>query len=108
MAIDFDVYDAQRNKIASVVKNNIYGANPERYRLDGTADTIKLHEIKAPTPIVTIIKRRDAVPAELEIYVETCLPNGELFSANPDSTNFAGVTVRGVTIQGCSVGINLG
>lgn len=39
LGIDFDIYDDKGNRIARVVRNEIYKGDPDRYTIEGTADT---------------------------------------------------------------------
>ena len=109
LAIDFEVYDANRQKIASVKKNNIYPHKDHKsnYALEGTADTLTLIDKDTGKAIVDI-KRRTAATEELDVSVSTFLPNGDLLLLGPDSTNIKGTLLKGKIVKNCGVGIFIG
>jgi hypothetical protein len=106
VAIDFELYDANRQKIASIRKNNIYldPGNKAEYLLDGTADVIALIE-KSSGKRVVEIKKRQAATEELDVSLSTYLPDGQLLTADPDKTSLQRMELAGNMIKGAKVGI---
>lgn len=110
LGIDFDIYNAEGHKIASVKRNEIYygGKDKDRYKIDGTANRYTLTDTKTGRVICDITKREDAQPDELRVTVHLYTPNGFLFDATPEQTNLSGVVMRNSTFSNCGAGIVIG
>ena len=91
LGIDFEVYSETGEKIASVKKNNIHLGNKDAYALDGDADSMRLVSKSSDQNLVEIKKRLAAAPVELDVSVQTYLPDGRLMDLSPDSSNLGGI-----------------
>lgn len=107
LGIDFDIYNAQGRKIATVKRNEIYygGKDKDRYQIEGTANRYTLTDTKTGQIICDIKKREDAHPAELEVSVHLYTPSGFLFDATPEQTNLGGMVLRDNVISNCGTGL---
>ena len=108
LGIDFDIYDAARNKIAVVKNGRIYEGDKERYQVDYNADQYKLTDKKEGRVICDIRKRSLVEGSELDVNVHLYMKDGLLFEATPESTNVAGFKLSGSTIKDCVNGIVIG
>lgn len=95
LRIDFDIYNAEGYKIASVKRNEIYyaGKDKDRYRIDGSMNRYLLTDQSTGRVICDIRKREDARPAELDVSVHLYTGSGFLFDATPDQTNLGGLVM---------------
>lgn len=109
LAIDFEVFGANHQKIATVKKNNIYPHKDQKpnYELKGTADTLTLIDKNTGMAIIDI-RRRAAAEQELDVSVSTYLPNGDLLRLGPDTTSLKGTQLRGNILKNAKVGIFIG
>lgn len=82
--IDFDVYDQQGDKVATVRRNEVYMGNKADYTINGTMNRYTVTENATGTVICDIRKRADAEPAELEVSVR--LTRRPAFYSTPHQT----------------------
>jgi hypothetical protein len=109
LAIDFEVFDATRQKIASIKKNNVYRHHERvhEYALEGTADTLRLID-KITGSIIVDIRKRQAATTELDVNLRTYLPDGRFLDANPNGCTLPGIFLGNNTFKNCGTGIALG
>jgi len=107
LAINLQVYDAARRKIATVKHNTIYFGDQSAFSLEGDADRLALIAKASGAVLVDIRKRAAATAAELDVSVRTYLPNGRILDLGPNSTNVGGVHIGHIVIDGCAVGIQI-
>jgi hypothetical protein len=108
LGIDFDIYDAQGNRVAAVKRNEIYLGNKQDYAIEGIANRYTITHRKTGRLICDIRKREDADPAELDVSVHLYTHSGFLFDATPDQTNLGGNTVTGCVFENLGTGIAIG
>jgi hypothetical protein len=108
LGIYFEIFDAARNHIASVKRNEIYSADKNLYAVERSQTRCAFLE-RATGRILCEIKRYEAAqPAELDVSVSLYTPVGFLFEATPDQMNFPmGNVIRGATFRSMRGGINI-
>jgi hypothetical protein len=99
LGIDFEVFDAGRNKLATVKRNQIYSTHKDRFKLEGSADQISMIDVSSGDVLVDIKKRVAAAPAELDVSVRTYLPDGRQMILGPQFSNIAGIFLAGNTFK---------
>jgi hypothetical protein len=106
LGIDFEIYNASRQKIAAVKKNNIYPHKDHKpsLSLDGTDDSLRLID-KDTGKVIAEIKKRQAATEELDVSVTTFLPDGVLLIADPNGTNLGGTQISGCAFEGMNAAI---
>jgi hypothetical protein len=109
LAIDFEVFDAEHQKIASVKKNNIYRHHERvhEYALDGTADTLLLVD-EITKEVVVDIRKRLAATTELDVHLRTYLPDGRFLDASPVGCTLPGIFLGNNTFKDAGIGIAFG
>lgn len=108
LGIDFDIYDQNKQKVATVSKGRIYSGQKENYEVRMENDHYSVTE-KTSGRIICDIRRRSQAPdAELEISVELFTPDGILFRATPNETNLGAVTIKDCVFQDSDTGISIG
>lgn len=106
LGIDFEIYNQEGRRIATVRRNEVYVGDRQAYPIEGTMNRYVVTERDTGRVICDIRKREDADPAELDVSVHLYTPSGFLFDATPDQTNLPGGNVlRGNVIQGCGTAI---
>ncbi len=108
LGIDFDIYNTEGRKIATVRRNEIYydGKDKDRFHIDGSENRYVLTDTKTGRTICDIRKRQAAEPAELDVSVHLYTPSGFLFDATPDRTNLPGGNAFiNCTFADCGTGI---
>lgn len=106
LGIDFDVYDKAGNRIAKFVKGVVVDGDKGKYLIESGHDTYTVKE-RATDRIVARVQRKGVAGAELDVWVNTYLPNGFLLNAGPTATNLGGATVVGTTFKNCGAGISV-
>ncbi len=104
LGIDFDVFDFQKKRIATVRKGIVVQGDANNYDIKTGHDEYSVIE-KNSGRLVASVKRRDAQGAELEVTVHLYTPDGFLFDATPTHTNVGGMMMTGCTIKDCGAGI---
>lgn len=109
LGIDFDIYNAEGKKIATVKRNEVYygGKKKDRYKIDGSANRYILTDTKTGKVICDIRKREAARPDELDVSVHLYTKTGLLFDATPEQTNLGNTVIRGGIIEQCGIGISI-
>ncbi|TAK97114.1 hypothetical protein EPO05_00085 [Patescibacteria group bacterium] len=108
LGIDFDVYDKQGKRAATIKKGVIVQGNQSEYTITTGMDRYTLTENKTGAVICDIKKRSQAVNAELEVSVKLYTPDGFLFDATPTKTNIGGMQMTGCVMSNCGAGIVIG
>ncbi len=109
LAINFEVFDSGKNKLASVRQNRIYihHERAKELKIGGDADTYTLSNAADGTVLFNITRRAPA-ETELDVSIHTYLPNGVLLDAGPNHTSLASHFFMGVTIAESAIGVNIG
>ncbi|MHC1698829.1 MAG: hypothetical protein AB9919_12365 [Geobacteraceae bacterium] len=109
LGIDFDIFDKQGKRVATVRKGVIVHGNQNEYTITAGMDRYTLTENKTNTVICDIKKRSQVASAELEVSVKLFTPDGFLFDATPTGTNLpGGNSISGCTFTNCGAGIGIG
>lgn len=108
LGIDFEIYNANRQRIARVKKNQIYRHkdHKDNYELLIADDVVTLRE-KESGKTIAEVRRRRAATAELDVTVSTYLPNGEQIDLGPDTSNIRGNRLIGVVLKDCGVAVEI-
>jgi hypothetical protein len=94
LGIDFDIYDKNGARIATVRNGNVVQGNENDYEIKRLADHYIVIERTTERVICDIRKRLEAeVGVELEVAVKLYTPSGFLFEATPTQTNLPGNNV---------------
>ena len=104
LGIDFDVFDSQKKRIATVRKGIVVQGDANNYEIKTGHDEYSVTE-KNSGRLVASVKRRGAQGAELEVTVHLYTPDGFLFDATPIHTNVGGMMMTGCTIKDYGAGI---
>ncbi len=108
LGIDFDIYDKEGKRAATIRKNVIVQGNQSEYTIKTGMDRYTLTGNKTNRVICDIKKRTEATNSEIELSVKLHTPDGFLFDATPTETNIGGIKITGGTISNCGAGIVLG
>lgn len=108
LGIDFDIFDKQGKRVATIRKGVIVQGNQSEYTITTGMDRYTLTENKTGTIICDIKKRSQATQAEIEVSVKLYTPDGFLFDATPTGTNLPGIKMSGNIISNCGAGIVIG
>lgn len=104
LGIDFDVFDASGNRVATVKRGIVVQGDRENYIINSSHKEYTVTEKNSGRLIVSV-KRRDVDGAELEVSVHLYTPDGFLLDATPTQTNIGGTVMTGCIIQDCGAGI---
>ncbi|WP_140637461.1 hypothetical protein [Methylibium rhizosphaerae] len=107
LGIDFDVFDAKGQRVATFAKGVVVQGDQANYQIDGSHDAYSVTE-RSSGRVIARVQRRGVQGAELDVYVHMYLPNGFLLDAGPQATNLGGVTMSGNTFKNCGAGIAIG
>ena len=105
LGIDFDIYDKDHNRVATVRNGVIVQGNEDDYDITTGMDRYTVTEKSTDRMICDIRKRTEAQHAELEVSVELYTPDGFLFNATPDHTNIGGIVMKGNVFKNSGAGI---
>ena len=108
LGIDFDLYDKQGKRAATVRKNIIVQGNESEYTITTGMDRYTLTKNKTGEIICDIKKRTQATQSEIEVSVKLYTPDGFLFDATPTRTNTPGIKMSGNIFSNCGAGIAIG
>jgi len=106
LGIDFDVYDKNSQKVATIRHGNVVHGNVGVYEIRHGADCHKVMEKATGRIIVQIDKNQP--DADIAVSVNMYLPNGFLLKATPDSINIGSSEMVGNTIADYKSGIAIG
>jgi hypothetical protein len=106
LGIDFDVFDATGNRVATFRKGIVVQGDSDNYIIQTGHDEYTVKE-RTSGRLIANVKRRGAEGAELEVSVHLFTPDGFLFDATPTQTNVGGVMMTGCVIKDCGTGINI-
>jgi hypothetical protein len=107
LGIDFDIYDQNGAKVATVRRNEVYMGNAEDYEIQGTMNRYTVTERGTGRVICDIRKREDADPDELAVTVHLYTPSGFLFDSTPDETNLGGLKLKNNVFRGSNTAIEI-
>lgn len=106
LGIDFDVYDQNCQKVATIRRGNVVQGDTSAYEISHGANCHKVTEKASGKVMVQIDKNlRDA---DLAVSVNMYLPDGFLLKATPDSINIGSTTMVGNIFSNCRTGIAIG
>lgn len=106
LGIDFDVFDQNGKKVATVRHGNIVEGDISAYEITHGADCHKVVEKTTGRIIVQIDKKPQ--DADIAVSVNMYLPDGFLLQATPDSINIGSSKMVGNIFAGCKTGIAIG
>jgi hypothetical protein len=104
LGIDFDVFDSQKKRIATIRKGIVVEGDADNYDIKTGHDEYVVTE-KNSGRLITSIKRRGVQGSELEVSVRLYTPDGFLFDASPTQTNLGGIMMTGSIFKNCGAGI---
>jgi len=106
IGIDFDIYDENGKKVATIRRGRIVKGNDDDYDIVTAHDHYTITEKSTGKMICDIKKRQMANNVELEVSVHLYTPDGFLFDATPEQTNLPGGNViSGGVMKNCENGI---
>lgn len=105
LGIDFDVYDKQGKKVATIRRGNVVEGDTSAYDIEHGADCHKVTEKTTGRVIVQVDKKPPSV--DIAVSVNMYLPNGFLLEATPDTINIGSLKIVGNTYS-CKTGIAIG
>ncbi len=106
LGIDFDVYNQNGEKVATVRHGNVVDGDVSAYEISHGADCKKVTEKITGRIIVQIDK--NPPDADIAVSVNMYLPDGFLLKATPDSINISSSTMVGCTFANLKTGIAIG
>ena len=104
LGIDFDVFDAKGQRVATFAKGVVVQGDQANYQIDSGHDSYTVTE-RSTGRVIARVQRRGVQGAELDVSVRMYLPNGFLLDAGPQATNLGGATLVGNTFKNCGAGI---
>jgi hypothetical protein len=108
LAIDFDIYDASGNKVATVRNGNIVQHDSDRFQAHKEHHRYWIEEKSSGRVICDIRKAAKAEDgSELEVSVDLFTKSGFHFIAGSEETNLAGTIFRDCTISNSPTGISI-
>ncbi|MBA7709535.1 hypothetical protein ES703_118454 [subsurface metagenome] len=106
LGIDFDVYDKDGHKVATIRRGNVVEGNAKAYEIAHGANQHKVIEKATGRVIVQIDK--NPPDADIAVSVNMYLPDGFLLEATPDAINIGSSKMIGNILEGCKTGIAVG
>ena len=107
LGIDFDIYDSQKAKVATVRRGTIVDGDRDGYEIRHAPNHYTVREKKSGR-LICDIKRRDKSPdAELEVSIDMFTPSGFHLLAGPQATNIGGNVFVGCTMEKCRTGMSV-
>jgi len=104
LGIDFDVFNASGNRVATFRKGVVVQGDGNNYLIKTGHDAYEVTE-KASGRLIASVKRRGGQNTEMEVSVHLYTPDGFLFDATPTHTNVGGIMMTGCVIENCGAGI---
>jgi len=108
LGIDFDVYDKDGAKVATIRNGNVVDGNKEAYLVSHGANCHSIIEKATGRVICQIDKHPKEPHVELDVSVQMFTPDGFLLEAYPDRINVGGATMIRELMQGYKTGIAIG
>ena len=105
LGIDFDIYEKEGTKVATIRKGMIVDGNENDYSIVKLFDHYTITERSSGREICDIKKREKAGDVELELSVRMYTKKGFLFEATPSGTNIGIISISGNIISDCKTGI---
>ena len=107
LGIDFDIYEENGEKVATIRKGMIVDGNEDDYSIVEKLDHYTITEKKSGRVICDLKKKEQAGEVELDLSVKMYTKRGFLFEATPTETNIGGLSVSGSTFRNLAVGISI-
>ncbi len=109
LGIDFDIYDKNGDKIATIRKGMIVQGDENNYniRYREVVDHYIITEKQSGRIICDLKKREKAGDFELDLSVSLYTQSGFLFEATPTEIRLATNLLSGNTMIGCACGIRI-
>jgi len=109
LGIDFDIYDKNGNKIATIRKGMIVQGDEKNYNISyrEVVDHYKISEKKSGRIICDLKKREKAGDFELDLSVNLYTKSGFLFEATPTIIRVKQALLSGNTLVGCKYAIRI-
>src|SRR3990172_6626421 len=85
LGIDFDVFDAKGQRVATFAKGVVVQGDQANYQIDSGHDSYTVTE-RSTGRVIARVQRRGVQGAELDVSVRMYLPNGFLLDAGPQAT----------------------
>ena len=104
LGIDFDVFDSEGNRVATVRKGIVVQGDSDNYIIESSHEEYTVTE-RSSGRLLTSVKRRGVDGAELEVSVQLYTPDGFLLDATPTQTNIGGNVIKGCIFKDCGAGI---
>ena len=110
LAIDFDIYDAQLKKVATVRNASVVQHDSQSYTARKEQNRYWVEEDSNGKIILEILLRERAEgDCELEVTVDLYTKSGFHLIAGPETTNIGGIAMTaGCTIEGAQYGVVIG
>ena len=106
LAIDFDVYDADGKKVATIRNAHTVSGDKENYDFHKEFHRYWVVEKSSARTICDIRQAATAEgDCELEVSVDLYTKSGFHIIAGPEHTNVGGVFMKGCTMSNCAAGI---
>ena len=108
LGIDFDIYDKQKEKVATIRNGNVVDGDADKYEISKNADHYSVKEKESGRVVCDIKKKAQAQPVELNVSAQLYMPDGNLINASPTGTNIGGIVMKGNTFESCPTAIAIG
>jgi hypothetical protein len=106
LAVDFDIYDADGSKVATVRNGNVVQHDSDRFHTNKEHHRYWITEKGTGRILCDIRKVSKAEDgSEIEVSVDLFTKAGFHIIAGPEATNIPGAVFRGNIMQGCAAGI---
>ena len=105
LGINFEIYNQNGKKIASVKQGRIYEGDKQLYSVIKEQDRYALTEKSTGRLICDIRKRKLTDQSELEVNLSLYTKDGFLINATPNGTNIGTNLMTGCVISNCGAGI---
>ena len=105
LGIDFDIYEENGEKVATIRKGMIVDGNENEFSILKEFDHYTITEKSSGRIICDIKKREVAGDLELEVNVQMYTKSGFLFTATPMGTNIGSTLMTGNILSNCQYGI---
>lgn len=100
LRIDFDIYDKDRNKVATIRRNQIVEEHgKEDYEVIRELNRFAVVERSTGMVLCDIQQRNRSKAAELDVTATTYLPGGELLTATLDDTKVTGAKIANLYMR---------
>jgi len=106
LAVDFDVYDSGRKKVATIRNAHVVSGNKADYEFKKEHHRYWVIE-KSSGRVICDVRQVAAAEdsCELEVAVDLFTKSGFHIVADPEQTNIGGFVMRGCTTSNCAAGL---